>query len=77
MGYPGGGNGGGAHHNINYKALSKHFMSKTNSACTITLDQFVGIVKCLCGRQTCTSIFEKNCQLTFGNRLKVCMVRQG
>ena len=32
------------------------FLSKTNSACAATIDLFVAIIKCLCGRQTCTSI---------------------
>ena len=38
---------------------------------------FVGIVKCLCGRQNCTSIFGKSCRHTIGNRLKVGLVRKG
>ena len=33
-------------------------LSKINSACTVTLDPFVGIVKYLCSQQTCTSILE-------------------
>ena len=34
------------------------FVSKINSAGAVTLDLFVDIVKCLCSRQTCTSILK-------------------
>ena len=54
----------GAHPKIYYKAFNETcykliFLSKINSTCTVTLDPFVGIVKCLCGRQTCTTILQK------------------
>ena len=42
-----------------YKTFSKWIISKINSACVVTLDPSAGIVKCLCGRQTCTSFLEK------------------
>ena len=52
------------------------FLSKINSACSVTLDPFIGIVKYSCGRQTGTNILEINYQITIGNRLKVCLVRK-
>ena len=79
-----GSRGGGGHtpklttrHYWNIWCNKPTFLSKINSACAVTLHPFVGIVKCLCGQQTCTSILEKRCRLTIGHRLKVCMVRKG
>ena len=74
----------GTHPKINYKTLMTDwqilrnepiFLLKINSAGAVTLDLFVGIIKCLCGWQTCTSMLEKSCRLTTGSHLKVYLER--
>ena len=62
--------GGGEHipqvttrHRYNILCNKSKFLSKIYSSCAVTLDPFVSIVKCLCGRQSCTRILEKTVDL--------------